>query len=90
MHFSATATLLLSTAIAACMAYPLKAVATFTGMNNIFGSVQFIQNAPQDLTYIIANLTGLAEGQHGIHIHQYGDLTNGNASTIDRVIYIKH
>lgn len=85
MYFSATATLLLSTVVAACTAKPfhhhqsepVKAVAVFAGMNNVAGSIHFVQDSAKSPTYIYANLTGLPAGEHGFHIHQFGDLTNG-------------
>jgi Cu-Zn family superoxide dismutase len=85
MYLPTTAALLLTTAVAACMgkphhhfkAEPVKAVAAFNGMNNVTGSIQFVQDSPHSPTYIIANLTGVPAGEHGLHIHQLGDLTNG-------------
>ncbi len=30
---------------------------------------------------VVGTITGLSEGKHGLHIHQYGDLSDGCAST---------
>ncbi|KAG2224264.1 hypothetical protein INT45_000295 [Circinella minor] len=43
----------------------------------VFGYVSFHQCGPNDSTAIFANLTGVPPGKHGLHVHQYGDLTNG-------------
>jgi Cu-Zn family superoxide dismutase len=79
MLFSAT--LFFSTVIAACLAQsnhePIKAVAVFSGMSNVAGSIHFVQDSPQSPTTIFANMTGLSAGEHGLHIHEFGDLTNG-------------
>ena len=48
----------------------------------VFGYVSFHQCGPNDSTAIFANLTGVPAGKHGLHIHQYGDLSNGNYSFI--------
>jgi len=56
-----------------------------------FGSVDLIQR--DGAVQITANLTNLPQGQHGFHVHQYGDIfTNGCTSTgghfnPDKVIY---
>merc|ERR1711928_95868 len=45
-----------------------------------FGSVDLIQR--DGAVQITANLTNLPQGQHGFHVHQYGDIfTNGCTST---------
>ncbi|CEP17463.1 hypothetical protein [Parasitella parasitica] len=60
----------------------LKAIAILTGITNpgVAGSVTFTQTGPHDATQIFANFTGLAEGKHGLHIHELGNLLNGCTS----------
>ena len=41
----------------------------------VSGVVRFTQNG--DKTTITATVKGLKKGKHGIHVHQYGDLTEG-------------
>lgn len=55
------------------------AVAEFKGPN-IFGVVRFAQ-VSMELARIEANFTGLSPGIHSWCINEYGDLTNGAAST---------
>ncbi|XP_077563124.1 superoxide dismutase [Cu-Zn]-like isoform X2 [Haemaphysalis longicornis] len=56
-----------------------KAVCVFQG-SNISGSVTFRQDPGENMT-VEGNITGLPKGPHGFHVHQYGDLRNGCAST---------
>lgn len=59
---------------------PIKAVA-YLSTPNITGSITFIQTSPHEGANIYANISGLTTGmKHGLHIHQYGDLTNGKFS----------
>ncbi|KAJ6946408.1 copper chaperone for superoxide dismutase [Populus alba x Populus x berolinensis] len=55
------------------------AVAEFKGPD-IFGVVRFAQ-VNMDLARIEANFTGLSLGKHGWSINEFGDLTEGAAST---------
>ncbi|KAH0916506.1 hypothetical protein HID58_030952 [Brassica napus] len=55
------------------------AVAEFKGPD-IFGVVRFAQ-VSMELARIEANFTGLSPGKHSWCINEYGDLTNGAAST---------
>lgn len=55
------------------------AVAEFKGPD-IFGVVRFAQ-VSMELARIEANFTGLSRGKHSWCINEYGDLTNGAAST---------
>eukprot|EP00047_Mylnosiga_fluctuans_P003223 m.228036 g.228036 ORF g.228036 m.228036 type:complete len:170 (-) comp11683_c0_seq1:44-553(-) len=50
-----------------------------SGATKIGGIITFTQNEREQTTYQ-GNVTGLADGQHGIHIHQYGDFSQGCAS----------
>lgn len=55
-----------------------NAIAYITGSNPVItGSVTFTQTGPRGETQIFANITGLAEGKHGLHVHELGDLSNG-------------
>ena len=58
----------------------------------VFGYVSFQQCGPNDSTAIFANLTGVPPGKHGLHVHQYGDLTNGNYSFIisSSLVYVEY
>jgi Cu-Zn family superoxide dismutase len=59
---------------------PVKAVA-YLSTENVTGTITFTQNSLHEGTNIYANISGLATGtKHGLHIHQYGDLTNGCTS----------
>ncbi|CAL1375541.1 unnamed protein product [Linum trigynum] len=55
------------------------AVAEFKGPD-IFGVVRFAQ-VNMELARIEANFSGLSPGKHGWSINEFGDLTNGAAST---------
>ncbi|GAN04633.1 conserved hypothetical protein [Mucor ambiguus] len=59
----------------------LTAIVSLSGPNaTVSGTVTFNQADSSSATQIFANLTGLTEGKHGLHIHQFGDLSNGCAS----------
>jgi len=58
---------------------PIKAVAYLTGAN-IKGVVYFTQGGCGQPVLVDVNITGLTEGDHGFHIHERGDLTDGCAS----------
>ena len=57
----------------------IKAVATFipNKKSTISGVIYFEQNLEKNYTNIYGHIDGLMPGKHGIHIHQYGDLTKG-------------
>lgn len=60
--------------------WPLTAVAYVTspGSTAITGTVRFSQEHPGANTWVQVNVTGLPAGDHGIHVHQFGDLSGGN------------
>uniref|UniRef100_A0A1L8E464 superoxide dismutase n=2 Tax=Nyssomyia neivai TaxID=330878 RepID=A0A1L8E464_9DIPT len=61
-----------------------RASATLTGDNaegGPGGSVIFRQFTDFDPVVVNLNVTGLTPGKHGVHIHQYGDLTESCKST---------
>lgn len=64
---------------------PTSAIVYLTGPNaTVSGTVTFNQPDPYSATQIFANLTGLTEGKHGLHVHELGDLSNG------KCIYLPH
>tara|TARA_B100000963_G_scaffold164546_1_gene142911 strand:- start:2 stop:661 length:660 start_codon:yes stop_codon:yes gene_type:complete len=53
----------------------LKAVCVLHQNNNgVSGNINFIQNG--DKVKVSYNITGLKDGKHGFHVHEYGDLTD--------------
>lgn len=54
------------------MAAVAVAVAVFSGINNVEGTVLFTQHGRN--CDVVANFTQLPSGEHGFHIHQAGDL----------------
>ena len=55
-----------------------KAVCVLRG-EEVSGLLTFSANA-DGTTQIVGEVSGLTPGQHGFHVHQFGDLTNGCAS----------
>jgi superoxide dismutase, Cu-Zn family len=53
---------------------PSKAAATQPSNTNVTGTVTFTQQ-DQDV-HVVADLTGLSPGKHGIHIHEKDDLSD--------------
>ena len=51
-----------------------------TGSAGVEGTVTFTQDGDGP-TKVVASFSGLAEGKHGFHIHEFGDTTNGCMST---------
>ena len=49
------------------------------GVTPITGTVQFTQRLGQQVQ-ITVNVTGLPKGDHGFHVHEFGDLSNGCTS----------
>ena len=47
------------------------------GGSGVSGVVKLVQPKAGGKTKVTAELTGLAPGVHGFHIHQYGNLTEG-------------
>ena len=60
---------------------PLKAVAVLrpTEGNKVSGTVTFTEVA--DGVQVDAEITGLAPGKHGFHIHEFGDCSAADASS---------
>eukprot|EP00090_Calanus_glacialis_P013888 TRINITY_DN2251_c0_g1_i1.p1 TRINITY_DN2251_c0_g1~~TRINITY_DN2251_c0_g1_i1.p1 ORF type:complete len:154 (+),score=46.28 TRINITY_DN2251_c0_g1_i1:42-503(+) len=57
----------------------VKAVCVLKGDGAVTGTVQFEQEGSGPVT-LTGQLTGLADGLHGFHVHQFGDNTNGCTS----------
>ncbi|KAI8866759.1 Cu-Zn superoxide dismutase, partial [Ramicandelaber brevisporus] len=49
--------------------------------NSVGGVIRFTQASPDAPTVVNGHISGLAPGNHGFHIHQFGDLTNGCMSS---------
>lgn len=57
---------------------PLKAFALIIGSDGkVNGNVTFSQNGCGQSVLIEVSISGLQPGEHGFHIHEKGDLTNG-------------
>lgn len=76
MRFTAVAIALASAAVSFVAAEPIKAVA-YLYAPPVSGLVYFSQESHDSPTRVYANLTGLTGGDHGIHIHEFGDLSQG-------------
>lgn len=59
---------------------PSKAAATQPANQNVTGTVKFV--AMGDGVHVTADLTGLSPGKHGFHIHDKGDLSAPDLSSV--------
>lgn len=57
---------------------PVKAVCVLKG--DVSGTVFFDQKDAKSPVVVSGEVSGLAKGKHGIHIHEFGDNTNGCTS----------
>ncbi|XP_784574.2 superoxide dismutase [Cu-Zn] isoform X1 [Strongylocentrotus purpuratus] len=57
----------------------VKAVCMLVG-EAVKGRIEFEQGEGSNSVSVKGEVTGLAPGQHGFHIHQFGDYTNGCVS----------
>ncbi|CAG0913939.1 unnamed protein product [Notodromas monacha] len=58
----------------------MKAVCVLSGTGDVKGTVYFSQDAEGDSVKVSGELTGLGAGNHGFHVHEFGDNTNGCTS----------
>ncbi|XP_013414383.1 superoxide dismutase [Cu-Zn] [Lingula anatina] len=58
----------------------LKAVCVLKGASDVIGTVYFEQTSADGPCKVTGEVTGLKEGLHGFHVHQFGDNTNGCTS----------
>ncbi|UYE99141.1 MAG: sod [Betabaculovirus sp.] len=56
----------------------MKGVCVISG--DVYGFVEFIQDKPDHLMRIVGSLNNLSKGHHGIHVHEFGDVSNGCTS----------
>lgn len=56
----------------------MKAVCVITG--DVNGVIYFSQETPHHLVKISGYILNLPKGQHGFHVHEFGDITNGCTS----------
>eukprot|EP01137_Pigoraptor_chileana_P035815 Opistho-2@30436 len=57
-----------------------KAVCVLKGDAAVTGTVTFTQEGDGSPTVIEGSIKGLTPGQHGFHVHEFGDNTNGCTS----------
>nr|CAE46443.1 superoxide dismutase [Mytilus edulis] len=62
------------------MAANIKAVCVLKGDGAVTGTVAFSQQNGDSAVTVTGELTGLAPGEHGFHVHEFGDNTNGCTS----------
>ncbi|GAB1300412.1 Superoxide dismutase [Apodemus speciosus] len=56
----------------------MKAVCVLKGDGPVHGTIHFEQKASGEPVVVSGQIQGLAEGEHGFHVHQYGDNTQGS------------
>jgi Cu-Zn family superoxide dismutase len=54
-----------------------KAVCVVKGDENVKGVLHFTQDGEGQATTITGEISGLSQGLHGFHVHEFGDNTNG-------------
>ena len=60
----------------------LKAICVLhKNKNGVDGIVKFYQKNKNSRVKVNYNISGLSDGKHGFHIHEYGDLTDGCMSS---------
>ncbi|XP_061902750.1 superoxide dismutase [Cu-Zn] [Entelurus aequoreus] len=59
---------------------PLKAVCVLKGAGDTSGTVFFEQDNDSSPVKLTGEIKGLTPGEHGFHVHAYGDNTNGCVS----------
>ncbi|KAK6317626.1 hypothetical protein J4Q44_G00130260 [Coregonus suidteri] len=58
----------------------LKAVCVLKGTGEVTGTVFFEQEGDKAPVKLTGEISGLAPGEHGFHVHAFGDNTNGCVS----------
>eukprot|EP00918_Siedleckia_nematoides_P024102 GHVU01051968.1.p1 GENE.GHVU01051968.1~~GHVU01051968.1.p1 ORF type:complete len:155 (-),score=16.86 GHVU01051968.1:441-905(-) len=58
----------------------LRAVCVLRGEPGVTGTVIFSQDGAEGPCKVTGEISGLTEGQHGFHVHEFGDNTNGCTS----------
>ncbi|XP_011874475.1 PREDICTED: superoxide dismutase [Cu-Zn]-like [Vollenhovia emeryi] len=58
----------------------IKAVCVLQGDRGVKGVVNFEQTKGSNNVKVTGTIEGLEKGQHGFHVHQFGDNTNGCTS----------
>ena len=69
------------------MNHPIEAVCVIN-QNGIEGTVIFKEKLKEKEVEITVNLTGLSEGLHGFHIHEFGDLRGGVQAYVLTIIHL--
>lgn len=59
---------------------PINACCVLKGDGVVTGVINFTQEGPGAPVKLSGKITGLAEGQHGFHVHEFGDNSNGCVS----------
>lgn len=59
---------------------PIKAVVVLRGDSEVKGTITFQQDNADGPVNVKGEISGLSEGQHGFHVHEFGDNTNGCVS----------
>ncbi|XP_045197423.1 superoxide dismutase [Cu-Zn]-like [Mercenaria mercenaria] len=57
---------------------PVKAVCVLSGDKGVTGTIALTQQG--DCVHVTGEIKGLADGEHGFHVHEFGDNTNGCTS----------
>uniref|UniRef100_A0A0X8ZP29 Superoxide dismutase [Cu-Zn] n=1 Tax=Anguilla marmorata TaxID=7939 RepID=A0A0X8ZP29_ANGMA len=55
----------------------LKAVCVLKGTGDVIGTVFFEQGSDSAPVQVTGQISGLTPGEHGFHVHVFGDNTNG-------------
>ncbi|KYN04746.1 PREDICTED: superoxide dismutase [Cu-Zn] [Cyphomyrmex costatus] len=58
----------------------IRAVCVLQGEQPIKGTIHFEQKENSNTVRVCGQITGLQPGQHGFHVHEFGDNTNGCTS----------